>query len=217
MKKCNSCNIEYNTVEKICPLCQNKLEGECDLVYPTLKRKKNNLFLRITLFVSFVLAIFCLFIDYNINKHITWSAYVILGLISNFLISKAIVNSFRRDIANVFLKYGIVLIMLSFIWYFYTRSDIIVNYIIPILCIIEIISSNILAIIYRFKYQEDNVKILLIDILLSTIPGFLELFKLTTVDLFSNLALLIALINIIGLIIFDFRGLRRELQMIFHI
>ena len=43
MKKCNKCNIKFNTTETICPLCQNKLEKESiDKVFPTNVRLKTN-------------------------------------------------------------------------------------------------------------------------------------------------------------------------------
>ena len=55
MKKCISCNIEFNTNEKFCPLCQNILIGSCsDLRFPTNTRyKANSLIKKIILFFSY--------------------------------------------------------------------------------------------------------------------------------------------------------------------
>ena len=57
MKHCNNCQIDFNTNEKVCPLCQSKLQGTCKSVYPTLSTKRNDLLLKIMLNVNLLIMI----------------------------------------------------------------------------------------------------------------------------------------------------------------
>ena len=53
MKKCSSCNIEFNIKGNTCPLCQNKLTGEnTNLTFPNNTwYESKKLTLKIILFI----------------------------------------------------------------------------------------------------------------------------------------------------------------------
>ena len=88
MKKCNSCNIKFNTTEKICPLCQNKLVGNAEGVFPINYRYKGTVMIKkIMLFLSLTIFIICGFVDYQLNSAFTWAIVVGLALITNFIIN----------------------------------------------------------------------------------------------------------------------------------
>ena len=88
MKKCRSCNIEFNTNEKRCPLCQNELEGEPDeqLFPKNVRYETNSLILKIVLFASIVAFLVIGFLDILVIKNIKLMGYVSLGLLTNLVV-----------------------------------------------------------------------------------------------------------------------------------
>lgn len=217
MKKCNSCNILFYTTEKLCPLCQNKLLGNSQSVFPINYRYKTvTMINKVILFLSISLAIVSIFIDLLLNKQITWSLVVILGLITNHIIIQTILRSYK-DTLSMLGKYGIVIMVISFIWYFYTKNTIITNYIIPILCILELVFTGILSIILRNSYVLRYIRLILLNVFISIIPTILVLFKLTTFNILAYTASIISLILLTALIIFYYEELKDELSRIFNI
>lgn len=217
MKKCNSCNILFNTNEKLCPLCQNKLIGSSKSVFPINYRYKTaSMINKVILFFSISIAIICAFIDLLMNQNLTWSLAIMLVLITNQIITKTILKSYK-DTLSMLGKYGVVIMIILFLWYFYTKNTIITNYIIPSVCIAELAFTGILAILLRNSYVLRYIKLILLNILISTIPTILVLFKLTTFNVLAYVASIISLIVLTALIIFYFDELKDELSRIFNI
>ena len=216
MKKCNSCNILFNTTEKVCPLCQNKLIGNAEGVFPINYRYKKSVMLtKIILFFSLVIGIICSFIDYQLNSEMTWSIAVILALITNFIITFSILKSYK-DTLGMMGKYGMVLMIIFFIWYFYTKEPVITNYLIPLLCLIEQGFSLIIGAIMRNTYIFRYFKIILLNLILSMIPMGLVYFDLVTKPLLAYICAFVSIITLIGIIIFYFEDLKDELSRIFN-
>ena len=216
MKKCNSCNIKFNTTEKVCPLCQNKLVGNAEGVFPINYRFKGNRMLnKVMLFLSLVIYIISSFVDYQLNQTFTWSVIVALALITNFIIVNAILKSYK-DTIGMLGKYGMVLMTIFFIWYFYTKEPIITNYLIPVLCLIEQGLTIVIAAIMRNTYIFRYLKIILVNIVLSLVPLILVLFNLVTYKLLAYISGLVSIIILIGIVIFYFDDLKDELSRIFN-
>ena len=216
MKKCNSCNIKFNTTEKISPLCQNKLVGDAEGVFPINYKYKGTLLInKILLFLSISIFIICAFIDQQLNAQLTWSVAVGLAIITNFIIVNSILRSYK-DTIGMLGKYGLVLMLILFIWYFYTNNTIITNYLIPILCLIEQGLAIIIGAIMRNTYIFRYLKIILINTLLSLVPILLVMFDLVTYNLLAYISGIISIITLIGLIIFYFEDLKDELSRIFN-
>jgi hypothetical protein len=113
-------------------------------------------------------------------------------------------------------KYGMVLMTIFFIWYFYTKEPIITNYLIPVLCLIEQGLTIVIAAIMRNTYIFRYLKIILINTLLSLVPILLVMFDLVTYNLLAYISGIISIITLIGLIIFYFEDLKDELSRIFN-
>ena len=101
MKKCTSCNIKYNTNEKLCPLCQNKLIGKNnEEIFPTKIRLKTNLLCKILLFITFATSILCGFIELCISNKLKYSLFVIGGLATNLVV----INNIIKNLYFIFIQ-----------------------------------------------------------------------------------------------------------------
>lgn len=218
MKKCNSCNIEFNTIEKLCPLCQNKLSGESkNIVFPkNIRLNTNTLILKILLFSSVVICILSSFLELYVMGVLKYNIYVYLGFITNYCVIYFILKN-SKNILGMIERYGIVLITFTLIWYFVTKSHIITNYIIPSIALFELVFNLIIGIILRKNYLIKYSGLILVNIILLILPVLLVLFGLTTNNLMSYICLTFALITISGLLIFFLDDIKEELSKIFNI
>ena len=213
MKRCNSCKIDFNINEDLCPLCQDVLEGEClNLHFPQkVKRRKKGLVLKILFLVFFVITIICMFINNNVSGKITWSKYVILGLITAFFVMRFTLKN-TNNVLSLIGKYGIVIVLFLLIWYFYTKSTILTNFIIPSICIVELIYNVIVAISLKKYYFIRYSGIMFANIFLLIVPSIMVFFNLTTNNTLAYICL-----NIMSLVTFFFYDIKEELKKVFNI
>ncbi|MBQ1662790.1 MAG: hypothetical protein II054_09825 [Treponema sp.] len=217
MKKCRSCNIEFNTNEKRCPLCQNELEGEPDeqLFPKNVRYETNSLILKIVLFASIVAFLVIGFLDILVIKNIKLMGYVSLGLLTNLVVIYFILKSYQ-NIYKILGRYGFLLIILLLIWYFYTKSPVITNYIIPSVCFFELAFNMIVGVILRRNYMIKYSSQIMMSIFLLLIPIVLVALKMTTDNILSYICVLLSIISTIGLLIFFFDDVKEELGKIFN-
>lgn len=218
MKLCKSCNITFNTKEKLCPLCQNKLLGTVEnVVFPSNIRAKTNIFiLKWLLFISLTTIIIMSFFEIYLNNVIYYTFFVGGGLLTNYLMTCFILKN-KENILKLFGKYGLILIFLALIWFIATKNMIITNYIIPSFCMFELIFNVISFIVLKNNYLVNYLNLMLLNILLLLVPAILILLKCTTFDLLAYICLVLALILLTGLIIFYFDAIKNELKKIFNI
>ena len=217
MKHCNKCNVSINTDEKYCPLCQAKLEGKSSSVYPTLRSKSIDIILRFILFFSLVAIFINCYIDYIVNKKLTYSIFVILGVISFYILIKYILKSVHKDLLGVFYNITLIIIILLFVWFGFTKSSIIASIIIPSIVIFDLLLSTILALILRKNYIRKYIHVIFMNILLSFVPVILVLTKVSSDLIISHIAFGFAMITVLYLIVFDFNQLKDEVLKMFHI
>ena len=217
MKHCNNCQIDFNTNEKVCPLCQSKLEGKCKSVYPTLNNKRNDLVLKIMLFISIVSIFINCYVDFTINGTITYSLFVILGVTSCYVLLKYILKSVHKDLLSLFYNIIFVVIILLFVWFYFTKLTIIPSLIIPIITIFDLLLSTLLALIFRQKYIRKYIHVIFMNALISLIPVILVFTKITNDLLLAHIAFGLAVISILWLIVFDFNSLKEEIIKMFYI
>lgn len=218
MKKCNSCNISFNTGEKLCPLCQNILLGECDdLSFPSnVRLKSSSLILKILLFVSITLFLIFSFFENILFDKFDISLYVGLGFVTNYIIIYFILKNYQK-IYKMFFKYGLIVVMLLLMWYFVIKSPIITNYIIPAVCMFELLLNLIVGIVFRKNYLIKYSGHILVNLILLFFPIILVGLGFTTNNFMAYLCSLFAIISIVGLLIFFFDDIRDELCKIFNI
>lgn len=209
MKKCVSCNIQFNTKDKYCPLCNNKLEGKYkDNIYPVnIRKNKSNLILKVILFISVVIAVISVFVEYHNFKKIEISLYIILILLTNICVIKYIFSSYK-NIIKLFGRYGFIIDVLLLIWFYFTRAYVITNIIIPFVAIVELIFNFIVGIALRDSYFTRYSDLIVLNLLISILPCILVLLGLTTYNLVSWICFLISIIIISFLFIFFYRETR---------
>lgn len=218
MKYCPSCDIEFNTKEKMCPLCQNILEGDTkDLAFASNTRyKTNSLILKILLFISIVVFLICAFIELNLSGNISWSIYVALGLLTNFIVIYFILKNYQNTF-KMFAKYGLIIVLLLIMWYLYTKTSIITNYIIPIVCLLELLFNLFVGIILRKNYILKYTSQLLLNTFLCLVPLILVTLNLTTNNILSYICSLCSIITIVGMLIFFYDDIKDEITKFFNI
>ena len=218
MKKCNSCNIEFNTSSKYCPLCQNVLVGEAkDIQFPkNVRYQSNSLIQKLLLFGSIIIALIFGFVELLVTKKLTISTYVGLGLLTNYLVILLIIKHYQ-NIYKVFTNYGIFIVSLLLIWYFVTKIAIITNYIIPSVCLFELLSNLTIEVVLRKHKIFKTTKKFVVNILLLLLPIVLVLLNQTTNDIMAYICLLISIIALVGALIFSFNEIKEEFSKIFNI
>ncbi len=218
MKKCSSCNIEFNTNDVHCPLCYNLLVGDrCDVMFPkNIRFKTNSLIMKIVLFASIASFLVFAFIEMLIWQKLFISLYVGLGLITNFAVVSFMLKNYQ-NVLKIFGKYGLLIIVLLLVWYYFTKSKIITNYIIPSVCIFELIFNFVVGIILRRNYLIRYSSQIIINLILLILPIILVAFKMTSNNILSYICFLLAVISISGLLIFFFDDIKEELLKVFNI
>ena len=218
MKKCNSCNIEFITSERYCPLCQNILVGHAEeSTFPkNIRYKTNSTILKIVLFSSIVVFLVSGFIELMITKKLSVSIYIGLGLITNFIIMYFILKNYQNTYRMIG-RYGLIIILLLAIWYFKTKSPIITNYIIPSICILELTFNFIISIIIRKNYLVRYSSQIVLNLFLLILTILMVVFKLTTFNLLTYIYWLLSTISIVGILIFFNDEIKDEFRKNFNI
>lgn len=216
MSKCKKCNIEYNGNLDLCPLCQTELVGEkSESVFPKLKNTKETILYKILLFVSFSIGVLFAFTEYMISKELTISKFIVLGLLTNYVLVKFILKNYK-DVLKMMNKYFWIILILFFAWYFVTKSLIITTYLIPILCLVIFAFNSITMLVLKDDYIMKFSKTILLDCVIGLIPLLLVFLKLSTFPLLSYICGVLDLLIFTGLIIFCKDNIINELKKIFN-
>ena len=213
--KCNNCGVTVNTPSKYCPICSNKLKHKgTNTIYPKIKRK-GNIFLKSILLISLIITLICGYIDYVINNKLTFSSYVGLILLSNYITLFYIFKSYK-DLFKLLGRYGTILMLILFIWYMYTGIKFITNFIIPILCIVELLFVDIFLFFIKRKHIRKYLGILIANVIVSFVPILLIVLNMIDFYYLAHVAMILSLVNILILVIFDFSDLKEEILMFFN-
>ena len=217
MKHCDKCDIDINTNEKVCPICQAKIKGESNSVYPKLKNQTVDIVLKFIAFFSLVAVFISGYIDYIVNNKLTFSLFVMLGVLSFYIVVRYIFKSIHKNLLNVFYNIMMIVIILLFIWYGITKTNELVSIVIPIIIIIDLLLSTLLILILRKNYIRKYIHVILMNVLFTFIPVLLVFFKFTTNLLTIHISFIFAVITVFYLIVFDFNSLKEEIHKMFHI
>ena len=216
MSKCKKCNIEYNGNLELCPLCQTELVGKkTESVFPKIKNTKETILYKILLFVSFSIGVLFAFTEYMISKKLTISKFIVLGLLTNYVLVKFILKNYK-DVLKMMNKYFWIILILFFAWYFVTKSLIITTYLIPILCLVIFAFNSITMLVFKDDYIMKFSKTILLDCVIGLIPLLLVFLKLSTFPVLSYICGILDLLIFTGLIIFCKDNIINELKKIFN-
>ena len=217
MKHCNNCDVDINTNEKVCPLCQSRLIGKNKSVYPTLKSSRNDLVLKILSFISFVSIFITGYLDYVVNNKFTFSIFVALGVITTYILLRYILKSVHKDFFNLFYNSLFIIMVLLFVWYGFTKLSIIPSILIPSITIFDLVLSSILAITLREKYIRKYIHVIFMNVVFSLIPVILVLTHIADDLVLAHISFIFAVVSVLGLIVFDVSSLKEEIYKMFYI
>ncbi|MDL2234511.1 DUF6320 domain-containing protein [Ruminococcaceae bacterium OttesenSCG-928-L11] len=225
MKRCEQCGVKVDNPIEYCPLCHAMLVREDTKPeapsYPNsaAQAEKYNIIFRILLFLSITVGSVCLTINlltYRTHDTILWSILVIAGILYMWA---AIGTAIRR---HAKLGYNIMVQVVSLsamLWitdYFAGDNGWAVNYVIPALFVIAMLSITIIIIVKRVDLNSFILYFLLIA-LLGFIPIILWTVGISTVRWPAVVSALYSAISLVSIFIFADNATKMELKKRFHI
>lgn len=220
MKKCYKCNVLVNSSKPICPLCKNKLDNDKkdESVFPIIPNmyKKHKLFLKCLLFISILGSIVCMIINYLVSKEISWSWFVIAGIVSFWI--TFIIGIKQRNNFMTLLFVEVILVLISSIiwdyftgWYFWS-----ITYVLPFLCIAYISTLFFLRIFLKNIFK-DHIIYIYINSLIGLVPLYFILRDKLTITWPSIACVIFSILSILALAIFNHNQMKNELERRLHI
>ena len=219
MSKCLKCNVYIKSNTSICPLCQtpiNKSNTHDVFPYLTYNYKHHNLVLNILKVCSIVAIFLCLFLNYTLNKTLSWAWFVIAGICSFWLTLTTALRGRNHFMKMLFIEM-LIIIIVSLIFDYFTGFKLwSINYCLPFLCSIYTISIFIMR-IFRIKLAKDFIFYATINSMIGLVPGILLMFDKVTVLWPSYIAVIISIVVLGFLSVFNYQQVKNELERRFHI
>jgi len=219
MNKCPKCNMTLHVNETVCPICHNPIDlNEPDSIYPKIlpKYRSLKLFMKIALLISALGIIFSCSINYIVNNKLSWSIFVILGIVSfwlTFLVSAKHERSFMK---KLFVEI-IAIIILSILWDkstgFHKWSF---TYVLPFLCTSYTITFLIIR-IFTSKATKDYVMYTYLNSLIGFIPAHFIIHNSVHPLWPSYLSIFTSVLVICFLFLFNRKTLESEIERRLHI
>ena len=158
---CANCGVKLADTEQRCPLCGTEAyhpdieRPEVAPLYPkdfVPKSVLSKTTIHIIIFTLFLIPIFvCLYADFYINRHITWSAYVFLSVLITYIIV-VLPSWFRRPTPAVFvpLDFFLIGLLLQYINYA-TGGDWFLTLAFPLITYLGVIVTAASVLLYYLK------------------------------------------------------------------
>ena len=225
MKKCNKCNINYNTDRFTCPFCKSTLDEiepkATYQSYPKFKDKiyKVNVVQKAFIFLTIIASIIVMITNYYEYKQgldSLWSIIVLIGLITIWSFIKGLIIS-KKNLSKRIILFGFSLILLILsIEYLsithkgnYTNWGI--NYVIPFI-LISILTAINFTIIIRKKNFSDHIGYALWTSLLLIAYHSLYIFNITNILWTSLSCFIYGICSIIAFFFFGGKSTIQELK-----
>ena len=218
MNKCPKCEMILKTNSNVCPLCHNKIDlKQKDSIYPELKTYSNyNLLIRLSLFITICGIIFSLLINYWVNKEISWSVFVILGILSFWLTFSTGINR-KHNFMRILFTEILSIMILSIIWDLLTGfHKWSLMFVLPLLCIAYTITFLIIRIFTR-QTRKEYILYTYLNSLIGLIPLYFIIGNKLSVLIPSYISVPISIFALIFLFIFNQRTLEDEIERRLHI
>lgn len=219
MNKCPKCDVILKTDNNVCPLCHNKIIlEENNSIYPKIKStyRNHNLLMKISLFTSICGIIFSLLINYWIYNEISWSIFVILGIISFWLTFSMGMNH-KQGFMRILFAEIISIIILSIIWDLLTGfHKWSLTYCLPFLCICYTITFLIIRIFTRYTKKE-YILYTYLNSLIGLFPLYFILSNKLSTLWPSYISVSTSIFALIFLFIFNHHTLETEIERRLHI
>ena len=219
MKHCNKCNVDLDIITNKCPLCNSEIENveDFDSSYPVINMVvSNSLFRKMLFFLSCIISVAVLILNYALTPNIKWSLFVILQVFASSYVFYNILSG-RRKVIKLLLSLNIIVSLLSIFWDVYTGfHGWSVNYVLPALCISYGIFMLILRLVRYYAFKENSSYIYL-NICLEFLPAILVYFNYAKPNVLIYLSMIFGILNLLMLLAFDGSSFKDDIVKKLHI
>lgn len=219
LSKCLKCNVEILANSNYCPLCNTPIVKKNSYdVFPKIdyNYKNHNLLYNLIKVCSIIAILISLFVNYTISEKISWSWFVIAGIISFWLTLLTALNG-RKHFMKMLFAEMILIIICSIIWDYFTGFNYwSINYCLPFLCSIYTIAILIMR-LFRKKVAKDFIFYATINSMIGLVPGVLLIVNKVSVKWPSYISVIISIVILVFLFVFNKRQVKNELERRFHI
>ena len=218
--KCYKCQVDVNSDTTNCPLCQSRLEDttQNNPIFPIVPTyyHKHKILYKILFLISLLGIITCSSINILINGEISWSLFIILGILCFWITLITTMKKSKYFMNKIFKELNLV-ILLAILWDYVTGWHLwSLDYVLPLTCI----SYTIIIVIMRifFKYHlKDNIIYVILNCFIGFLPIIFLFFEITKQKIPSLISIFLSLLMIIILIAFNHKSLKEELERRLHI
>ena len=225
MKTCPHCHITIGGSAAYCPLCQNRLSGPDEApwwprITPPVRRF--SLLFKIVAFVLLAATMVVMAIDFLLvpEPHHHESLLMLVWVVAALLVLRGLLRRRYNGPRQVFSLLLLVSGLLIFTDWYNGYTGYSLDIVIPILCSVTLVCNFIFA-FWRSRFTQNALVYMLLNIGIGVLPYLLLLFRVGTgrIDAHSIpwvICLIISLVTCLGLIIFQGRKLRSELEKRLH-
>lgn len=225
MKRCPHCGIRVGGGPEFCPLCRNPLVGEASRPLwpktpPPLKRF--TMLYKVVCFVLLGACMVCGAVDFLLQTgpHRHWSAPVLVWSLTALTLLRLQMR--RRANAPKLLFQLLMAASLLAVYtdWFLGWTGVSLDYVVPAFCGAALILNFVFSFV-RTRYTENALVYLLMNMIVGVFPYILLPLRLGTGDRAHSLpwviCLIISALTFLGLVIFQGRTLRTELEKRLHL
>lgn len=226
MRTCPHCHIQIGGDTAYCPLCQNRLSpAEEAPWWPkiTPRIRRFSLLFKVVAFLLLAATVVAMAIDFLLvtEPHHHESLLMLVWVVAALLVLRILLRRRYNGPRQVFQLLLLVSALLIFTDWFNGYTGYSVDLVIPILCSVTLVCNFIFA-FWRSHFTQNALVYMLLNIGVGVLPYLLLLFRVGTgrIDAHSIpwvICLIISAITCLGLIIFQGRALRSELEKRLHI
>ena len=222
MKFCNKCKVNVAGSREKCPLCQSELavldaNGKIEK-FPEIKKKRSKvdgmwrIFLMASIFAIFV----CFIVNYQFPQHVFWCKFVAGGVFTSWILLFVLMKKYKNILKCLFYE-TIVVSTFVVVWdYFTGMHGWSLDFVLPILFILVIVTMGILAKVLKIGPEEHIVYFLSLATF-GIIPGFLWMNNIVNFELPSLICIGISFTLIFTLILFEGKKMLQEFSRRLHI
>jgi hypothetical protein len=181
-------------------------------VFPQNKvRRSGVMALEVLAFVTGMALLAMLFIGYLISLSPGFVGTVCLALAMNYLFVRNIIIR-NPDFLRVVIRYFLVLLAVSLLWFLLTGNLLVTTFVIPGICLVALVFDTILIVIFRGTFVSGYAKYLLFDVMLGLAPMILIVLDLTTWEMLAYISALVSSVFLLWILVFMRQQLVAEVR-----
>lgn len=221
MKCCEKCKVNIIGKRKSCPLCQGILSGQDEEQveeFPQITSiyKQYNMFFKIIILISIIIASISVAINVMLPRAGAWSLFIIGGLISVWISLITAINKRNNIPKNII--YQVMIISIAVVsWDYMTHwRGWSIDYVIPLICIFAMISMSFISKVMKL-HIEDYILYLIIDGIFGIVPSLFIMLGILKVLYPSLICVVTSVISLSTLLIFEGDSIREEMKKRLHL